>query len=180
MKIIHFLLGFILYIAIAAAGLALMLAGGFPECAHQALNLVLAWPVWVRVLIGAGLLVYLFTFLLTGLSWRRRRSFITFENENGTVSVNTDAIQKYLDGLKDEFAAIVWLKSALRAKRGALQVGLVLGVRAGTQIPELGKLVQVRVREILEEHLGACDLEGIAVEVNEIRSRKRGADIEAG
>ena len=31
---------------------------------------------------------------------------------------------------------------------------------------------QARVRELLEEHLGTCDLGGVSVEVNEIRSRK--------
>jgi len=74
--------------------------------------------------------------------------------------------------LKNEFAAVVWQKSHLRVVRGALDVGLVLGVRDGTQIPELCKLMQARVRELLEEHLGTCDLHGVSVEVNEIRSRK--------
>jgi uncharacterized alkaline shock family protein YloU len=121
---------------------------------------------------GVGGLVYLFAYLVTGLPCKRRGAFITFENENGTVSVKTEAVQDYLNRLKDEFAAIVWLKSHLRVVRGALAVGLVVGVKDGTQIPELCKLMQARVRELLEEHLGTCDLAGVSVEVNEIRSRK--------
>ena len=98
-----------------------------------------------------------------------------FENENGQINVSADAVQEYLEGLKNEFAAVVWQKSLLRVQRGALQVGLILGVRDGTRIPELCKLMQARVRELLAEHLGACDLSGVAIEVNEIQRRKKSA-----
>lgn len=172
MKAIHFLLGLVLYMAIAAAGLALMVSTRYPEFIQIAQGAVHGLPGWMRVLSGVGVLAYLFLFLLTGLSWRKKGSFITFENANGTVSVSTSAVQAYLNTLKSEFAAVVWLKTQLRAARGALQVGLVLGVKDGTQIPELCKLMQVRVRELLEEHLGTCDLSGVSVEVNEIRTRK--------
>ena len=80
-----------------------------------------------------------------------------------------------LGGLKTEFAAVVWLKSLLRVHRGALEVGLILGVRDGTRIPELCKLMQARVRELLAEHLGTCDLAGVSIEVNEIQRRKKSA-----
>ena len=117
---------------------------------------------------GCGFLLML---LIGGALWVRG-DFITFENANGTVSVSTGALQDYLNGLKNEFAAVAWIKSRLRAVRGALEVELALGVKDGTQIPELCKLMQTRVREVLEEHLGTCDLRGVSVEVNEIRSRK--------
>ena len=91
------------------------------------------------------------------------------------MSVSTEAVQDYLDALKNEFAAVVWQKSHLQVHRGALEVGLELGVKDGTRIPELCKLMQARVRELLEEHLGTCDLAGVSVEVNEIQSRKKPA-----
>ena len=172
MKAIHFLLGLVLFAAIAAGGLALIVSPQYPDF----IQIVVAWgaslPNWLKVAGGVGVLVYLFAYLLTGVARRRRGAYITFENENGTVSVSTAAVQDYLNVLKSEFAAVAWLKSHLRAVRGALEVGLVVGVRDGTQIPELCKLMQARVRELLEEHLGTCDLAGVSVEVNEIRSRK--------
>ncbi|HPC18871.1 MAG: hypothetical protein KBC66_10800 [Kiritimatiellae bacterium] len=171
MKAIHFLLGLVLFLSLAAAGLALVISPQVPEVLRTAVAWGAAQPDWVKVAVGIGGLVFLFAYLLTGFPWRRA-AFITFENENGTVSVNTEAVQRYLDTLKNEFAAVVWQKSHLRVVRGALDVGLVLGVRDGTQIPELCKLMQARVRELLEEHLGTCDLHGVSVEVNEIRSRK--------
>ena len=174
MKAIHFLLGLILYAAIAAAGLVLMASTQYPNVVRIAAGAASGLPGWARVAVGVGVVVYLFACLLTGLR-SRKGSFITFENANGTVSVSTVAVQNYLNCLKSEFAAVVWLKSHLRAARGALEVGLVLGVKDGTQIPELCKLMQTRVRELLEEHLGTCDLSGVSVEVNEIRSRKQPA-----
>jgi len=179
MKVVHFLLGLVLYLSIAAGGLALMVSTQYPDFIQTAMTWALDLPSWARVVAGVGVVFYLFVYLLTGLAWRRRRSFITFENENGTVSVSTDAVRDYLDTLKNEFAAVVWMKSHLRAVRGALSVGLVLGVKDGTQIPELCKLIQGRVRELLEEHLGTCDLHGVSVEVNEIRSRKKPASVES-
>jgi hypothetical protein len=174
MKVIHFLLGLVMFLAIAAAGLALMVSTRYPEFIQIAQGAAHGLPGWMRVAAGVGVVVYLFAYLLTGLRCRKD-SFITFENANGTVSVSTAAVQEYLNSLKGEFAAVIWLKSQLRVVRGALQVGLVLGVRDGTQIPELCKLMQTRVRELLEEHLGTCDLAGVSVEVNEIRSRNKPA-----
>jgi hypothetical protein len=174
MKTIHFLLGLVLYLSIAAVGLALMVSTQYPEFIQIAQGAAHGLPGWMRVATGVGVIAYLFAFLLTGLRWQKS-TFITFENANGTVSVSASAVQEYLNGLKGEFAAVSWLKSHLRVAGGALEVGLVLGVKDGTQIPELCKLMQTRVRELLEEHLGTCDLRGVSVEVNEIRSRNKPA-----
>ncbi len=176
MKAFHFLLGLVLYLAIALAGLALLASSQYPVFVENAMAYLQCSSDWVRMSIGLGALSYLFLFLLTGLPRRSRKSFVSFSNENGVVSVSTDALQEYVDRLKDEFAAVAWMKTALRVDRGALAVGLVLGIRESTRIPELCKLIQARVREILEEHLGTCDLTGISVEVAEIRSRKKTAE----
>lgn len=171
MKVIHFLLGLVLYLALAAGALAVIVSPQYPDFIQSAVAWGSDLPNWAKVALGVGGILYLFVYLVTGLRWVRG-DFITFENANGTVSVSTGALQDYLNGLKNEFAAVAWIKSRLRAVRGALEVDLSLGVRDGTQIPELCKLMQTRVREVLEEHLGTCDLRGVSVEVNEIRSRK--------
>jgi hypothetical protein len=173
MKTIHFLLGLALFLSIAAGGLALIVSPQYPDFIQAAIAWGADLPAWAKVAGGIGVILFVFVYLLTGLRWKRRGDFITFENENGTVNVNAAAVQDYLNGLKGEFAAVTWLKSAVRVERGALAVGLVLGVKDGTQIPELCKLLQVRTREILEEHLGTCDMAGVSVEVNEIRARKK-------
>ena len=171
MKAIHFLLGLVLYLGLAAGALAVIVAPQYPEIIQTAVAWGSDLPDWAKVALGVGAILFLFIYLLTGLRWARG-DYITFENANGTVSVSTGALQEYINGLRNEFAAVAWIKSRLRAVRGALEVELSLGVKDGTQIPELCKLMQARVREVLEEHLGTCDLRGVAVEVNEIRARK--------
>ena len=175
MKAIHFLLGLVLFLAIAALGLAVIVSPRYPDYLQMAIAFGSSWPDWIKVTAGVLVTLYPFAYLLTGVALRRRKHFITFQNDNGTVSVSTDAVQDYLNELKGEFAAVAWLKSHLRVVRGALDVGLVLGVKDGTQIPELCKLMQARVRDLLEEHLGVCDLAGVSIEVNEIRARKKPA-----
>ena len=175
MKTIHFLLGLFLYLALVAAGLGLILAHQFPDIAHMALDWTCNLLPWQHVLLGCGILVWLALYFVTGLP-RRRPQFIRFENETGSINVSTDAVRKYIDGIRSDFAALAWLKSALRVRRGALEVGIVVGVKSGTQIPELCRMIQKRVGEVLAEHLGTCDLAGIGVEVNEIRPRNAAAD----
>ncbi len=179
MKVIHFLLGLALYTAIVVVGLALVVSMQYPDFIQIAQGAVHGLPAWMRVAAGVGVLIYVFVYLLTGLSRKKKGAFITFENANGTVSVSTSAVQSYLNTLKGEFAAVIWMKTQLEVARGALGVGLVVGVKDGTQIPELCKLIQARVKELLEEHLGTCDLSGVSVEVNEIRSRKAASSDES-
>ena len=176
MKAIHFVLGLALYLGLAAASLALVVSPRYPEF----IQYVLYWgddlPNWARAGLGAAGLGYVFLFLATGLARGRRKTFVTFQNENGTVSVSTDALQEYVDRLKGEFAGVAWMKTELDARRGALSVELALGVKENTRIPELCKLIQARVKEVLAEHLGTCDLSGISVEVDEIQTRKAGGE----
>ena len=175
MKAIHYLLGLFMFLGIAAFGLAAIVSPRYPDFIQTAVAWGSDLPNWAKVAGGLGVVAYLFAYLLTGLGWRRRGASISFENENGTVSVDASAVQDYLNGLKDEFAAVAWLKSRVGVVRGALDVALTLGVKDGTRIPELCKLMQERTRELLEEHLGTCDLAGVAVEVAEIKSRKKPA-----
>ena len=69
MKIIHFLLGLALYAAIVVVGLALVVSMQYPDFIQIAQGAVHGLPAWMRVVAGVGVLVYLFVYLLTGLSW---------------------------------------------------------------------------------------------------------------
>lgn len=177
MKVIHLLLGLILFGALALAGIGgICIAGGVSCMGEPCQELLgsywLALKPWQLSGLSVALLFFVFAYLLTGLP-RRRKAFIDFQNENGIVSVSVDAIRSHLDSLKTEFAALTALKSVLQADRGALAVTLLVGVKQGTQIPELCKMLQARVREVLEEHLGTFELRGVSVEVSEIKAAKK-------
>lgn len=175
MKTIHFLLGLILYLALVAAGLGLILAHQFPCVTHAVLDWAVGLARWQHVCAGVGVLLWLALYFLTGLP-RHRPQYIRFGNDTGSINVSTDAVRKYIDGIRGDFAAVSWMKSAVLVRHGALEVGIVAGVKSGTQIPELCRMIQKRVGEVLAEHLGTCDLAGIGVEINEIRPRGTAAD----
>lgn len=173
MKVLHFILGLVFYSLVAGFGLLLLFASRHMDAARQVASFWVEAPGLVWLLSGMALLALMFAFLLSGLRWGQKKQLIMFENADGRIGVGTDAVKVYLDGLKDEFAAIQSLQSHVAVVRGALAVSLKLSVRAGTQIPELCRLLQLRVKEVIAEHLGACDLMGIGVEVTEIRPGRK-------
>ncbi len=171
MKWLHNGIGAVTWTGLVLVGIAMLLCGidADGSWAERGFGVLGEAKPWHWMAAGIGVLLWV---VLWGLSWalgRKRREFITFENENGRVTVDTDAVKAYLGGLKDEFAAVVWMKSQVKVRRGALAVGLVAGVKGGTQIPETCRMLQARTKEVLAEHLGTCDLAGVAVEINEIR-----------
>ena len=170
MKFLHFLFGFVLYAAFLAVALALVFAAATEAHLRDALVAFAGWPVWGLVLLGSGLLVLLAAFVLTGLRRTKQPRIIRFQNADGTIAVDIPAVEKYLDDIKGEYAALVRLSSSVAVLDGRVAVALRAGVKEGTQIPELCRMLQTRVREVLAEHLGNCDLAGIGVDVDEIRS----------
>jgi len=179
MKIFHCILAFVLFLSLSAAALALLALGiwGAPPALANFCPRDLLAANWRGILAGALAVAFLLLYFLTGLLARRarRHQVITFENEDGRVTVDTEAVRSYLAVLKDEFAAANWLKSSVAVRQGALAIRLDLGVKPGTQIPELCRLMQERVKEILREHLGTCDLAGIEMNVREINGARRPA-----
>lgn len=170
MKFLHFLSGFVLYAAFLAVSLALVFAAATEAHLRTALAAFCDWPVWAFVVLGSGMLVLLAAFVLSGLKRAKPPRIITFRNADGTIAVDIPAVEKYLDDIKGEYAALARLSSSVAVLDGEVAVALRIAVKEGTQIPELCKMLQARVKEVLAEHLGNCDLAGIGVDVDEIRS----------
>jgi len=170
MKILHALFGFVLYAAFLAGALLLVFAAATEAHLRGAFLALADWPVWGFVVLGSGLLALLGLFVLTGLVRRKAPRIIRFQNADGTIAVDIPAVEKYIDGIKGEYAALVRLSSSVAVVNGEVAVALKAAVKEGTQIPELCRMLQARVKEVLAEHLGNCDLAGIGVDVDEIRS----------
>lgn len=177
MKILHVILAVVLFAGLAAAAAALLALGiwGVPPQLENFCPRDILAANWRGIVAGSAAIAFLLLYALTGLLARRanRRQVITFENEDGRVTVDTEAVRSYLGGLQAEFADTNWIKPAIDVRQGALAIRLDLGVKPGTQIPELCRLIQERVKEILREHLGTCDLAGIAMNVREINGARR-------
>jgi uncharacterized alkaline shock family protein YloU len=176
MKILHIILAVILFVALAAVAAALLALGIWgvpPQLADFCPRDILAGN-WRGILAGSLAIAFLLLYALSAILARRtRRQVITFENDDGRVTVDTEAVRSYLGGLQAEFAGSNWVKPTVDVRQGALAIRLDLGVKPGTQIPELCRLMQERVKEILREHLGTCDLAGIEMNVHEINGARR-------
>lgn len=173
MKTLHVLFGLLFFVAVVAlAGAAIWGARSAATWA-EVLNGVRGERYLVMGA-GAALLLLVLLYILTASKPRRLiEPFITFENESGSVSVSTRAIGEVVARAGDEFAAVMGLESAVRPVGGSIEVTLDVRVRGGTQIPELCRMLQDRVREIIRENLGLTDIRGVRITVREIVAAAR-------
>ena len=173
MKTLRVLFGILLFLAIivlAAAAIYLALSA---DAWRQAMDVLRGERL---IALGAGVAILLLV-LLYGMTGPRPRRFIepfiTFENEGGSVSVSARAIGEVVSRVGDEFAAVVGLESVIRPVHGSIEVGLDVKVRGGTQIPELCRMLQERVRETIRENLGLTEIRAVKVTVREIVTQAR-------
>ncbi len=167
MKILHGLFGFVLFIGLLLAGGAVVFAAWDVELWNQGLS-VLASERVVAMWGAIALILWVFIYLMTGCCRRTKAGFISFENEGGAVSISMQAVCNFLSKIGSEFAAILELRPSIRAVSGALDVTLDVKVKSGTQIPELCRMVQERVKESITNNLGLSEIKGIRVNVQEI------------
>jgi len=168
MKTLRVLVGIVLFLAIIVLAAAVIYLALSAETWRQALD-VLRGERLNALGAGAAILLLVLLYGMTGPRPRRfAEPFITFKNEGGSVSVSTRAIGEVVSRVGDEFAAVVGLESVVRPARGSIEVGLDVKVRGGTQIPELCRMLQERVRETIRENLGLTEIRGVKVTVREI------------
>ena len=89
-------------------------------------------------------------------------------NRQGIHGALPHRIADFLGRVGDEFAAILSLEPIIRAAGGSVEVDLNLRVKAGTQIPELSRMLQDRIRETIKDNLGLTEVRAIRISVREI------------
>lgn len=167
MKWLHGLSGLVLFLLLLAVGGGVIFLSLNPVPWETALNLLKAERL-MTLGAGAALILLALIYLLTALPPRPAEEYLTFRNENGSISIGVPAIHEFIAKLKDEFAAVLKLAPRVRPVKGALYVALDVTVRSGTQIPELCRMLQERVKESLAANLGVTDVRDIQVTVREI------------
>jgi hypothetical protein len=167
MKFLRFIVGFVLLVVLAAGAVYLVNATLTRESWEQAIGVIRTSRL--RALVGVSVfLILVVLYILTGLRRCKGEQFITFDTEGGSVSISMKAIRDFLARVGDEFAAVLSLEPAIRAAGGSVEVDLNLRVKAGTQIPELSKMLQERIRETIKDNLGLTDVRAIRISVREI------------
>ncbi len=173
MKILHRVVAVVLVVlALGVSGLTLAAAVNAER-----------WNRWRLFLIdmprleAIGLaLTLLFLVLVYGVSaWPRRpwRRVLSFDNENGTVSISTDAICDYIAKLAPEFPSVVKLTPTVIVGRQRIDLRIGLRLRGGPQVHEVCELLQQRVRERVSTGLGISQIGNVEVSVMDIVSEHK-------
>jgi uncharacterized alkaline shock family protein YloU len=167
MKLVHVLLGFLIYFLVAAGCYVVYGAVG-QDVFWEKLFMFL----YEQQLVAVGGLVASFlllvAFALTASRQQGPVEFISYEGEGGAVSISVKAVKDFVEKIGGEFAAVLSAHPALRVCRGGIEIDLDVRVQAGTHLPELCRLLQDRVRDSVRDHLGLSDVRAVRVNVREI------------
>ncbi|HBA85601.1 MAG TPA: alkaline shock response membrane anchor protein AmaP [Verrucomicrobia bacterium] len=169
MKFLHALFGTLLFAVVILVGGYMVYASMDGELWRKSLDF-LAAERWISLGAGVALILLAVVYLLSCFRRKSRVEFLSFENESGAVSISMNAIGDFLGKVGDEFAAVEEMKPSIQAISGAIEVTLDVKVKAGTQIPELCRMLQDRVKESITTNLGLTDIKGVRVNVQEIVS----------
>ncbi len=157
----------------AAVYLAMLTAPGRGGVEWQALLADLAQKRWT--VFGAAILYFLIWMVLLG-TWRTRRMrerFLTFESDQGPVSISTLAIADFLTRLAAEFPSIVRIEPHIIPRHNTIDVLLDVRVKAGTQVNDMCQLLQQRVRQSLIDEMGIPEVNLVRVNVGGIAGEHR-------
>lgn len=115
------------------------------------------------------LLVLTLLFLLSGSrTLADREQFLSFDQEGGSVNISVKAIGDFLARLSEEYAAILTLKPSIKVIDDQLDVEVDLRIRAGSKIPELSQILQMRIKEVIQDNLGVAGVRSIRINVRDI------------
>lgn len=167
MSILHRIVRVLVLVALAMAGIALMTAS-FDPGGWGAETVIVGVRNGLIFPIGLAMLLLVVLFLLTGMRRKRRARFLTVENENGRVSISTDAIAEYVGRLAEEFPGIVKMRPRVVPARHTVDIVVGVKVKAGPQIHEICQLLQSRIRESMTDGLGISEVRRVEVNVSGI------------
>ena len=168
MKLVHCLLGFLIFFLVAAGIFVLYGIVGW-DVAWAGLVLFLYEEYLVSIGGAVASFLILMLFKLTQSRPKRDAEFISYASKGGRVSLSVKAVKDFIQKIGEEFAAILAMYPSLRVRSGGgVEIDLDVRVQAGTHIPELCRLLQERVKESARDSLGLADIRSVKVNVREI------------
>lgn len=172
MKIIHLLVGAVLVLVFVAAGAAVLGAAA----TAQGWNSLAGEVAANRMIAGfavVGVFCLLAVYGLSAIPVRRRERFLSFDGENGRVSISTNAICNYVGKLVEEFPSVVSMRPTVVPGRRAIDLVIHVRVKPGPQIHEVCEVLQKRAREVMASGLGICEVRRVEVKVREISTEHK-------
>lgn len=129
------------------------------------------WTVFAAAILF--FLLWLLFFWSRYASRRPRERFLTFDSEQGPVSISTLAIADFVARLAMEFPSVVRIEPRVIPRHQMIDVLLNVRVKAGTQVNEMCQLLQQRVRQSLIDEMGIPDVNDIVVNINGLAGEHR-------
>ena len=129
------------------------------------------WPVF-----AAGILFFLLWLLFFWSRYSRsgpRERFLTFDTDQGPISISTLAIADFIIRLATEFPSITRIEPHVVPRHKMIDVLLNVRVKSGTQVNEMCLLLQQRVRQSLIDEMGIPDVNDIKVNIDGITGEHR-------
>jgi uncharacterized alkaline shock family protein YloU len=167
-RFLHGLSATAIWILFAASGGALIYANTL-AIEEGILNRFLWESSRFQGAVVGGVVVLLALLNLVTLTRRcPRMRFISFESEDGTVSISVNAVRDFIRKLGEEFSAVISLEPKLSAHKKGINIDLGVKVESGSRIPELSHILQNRVRESIRNGLGITEVDEIKVRIQEI------------
>lgn len=167
-RFLHKLSGFLIWVLCVAMGGALIYANGL-GVEENVLGLFYLADARFNGSVSGGILVLLALLYLVTLTRRRPKAkFISFDSDDGSVSISVNAVRDFIRKLGDEFSAVLSMEPKIRAEKDLISIDLDVKIQAGTRIPELSQILQNRVRESIRNGLGISEVREIKVRVQEI------------
>jgi hypothetical protein len=170
--VLHMLSRLLLATLVTAAG-AFLMALSLSQEAWNMANAALPGMRWSTGWVGLGLVSLSLLFMFSGVRPRRKKRFLSFDTDGGTVSISSDAIADYVEKLAGEFPSVIRMTTDVIARRGTLDLRIRVRARSGCQVSEMCQLMQQRVRECVVSGLGISQVRRIEVSVSEIVSEHR-------
>ncbi len=167
-KFLHGLTGFLLVLTPIVWGGLLVYANGMNNILRDNIFAYVQKTPVAGVVVGLVLILIGLVYLGTLGEHRPRVRYISFESEEGDVSISMNAVRDFIRKIADEFAMIASLDPVIRSEKDTISIDLNVKIQTGSRIPELSQLLQSRVRESIRDGLGIAEVQEIKVRVQEI------------
>jgi len=169
MTILHGIIKILVFLVLLFIGLCFFMTPFFPNIWSN-VGLSVSGKYLIELMIGLFFVCLALLFALTGKQKKQKKSFLSFENEGGIVSISTDAIVDYISKLTTEFPPVFFLNPLVIPRHNAIDILVDIKIKAGAQIHEVCESIQTRIRESLASGLGITEIKHIEVNVKEIVS----------
>lgn len=173
MKLLNRLINLVVFMLLLAVGVALLGAVFSNQWWAVAVNLVEQAGRFQAASWGVASVCLAMLFALTGVKKKRKERILSFRNEEGRVSISTQAIAEYICKLSSEFPSIIRMQPRVEPRGKMIDVIVDLRVKAGPQLHEVCEVLQRRVRETMANGLGISDVRRVEINVREISSEHK-------